>query len=389
MGDYDNDGRLDILTTSARGGEPVLWHGRGDGTFTRDARGGCRPAPRLAPPIAAATFVDYNNDGWLDLVVVGTPRARGSRGAMLFRNDAGRGFTDRVGARCRRRWRPGTALAVSDVDQDGDEDLLVGDAGGAVHLLRNDGGNANMAVRVQLRALRDGSGKNNSFGMGARLELRVGELHQTRVVTSAATHFGLGSHLKADVLRVEWPNGVPQIVYFPGSDKDVVEIESLKGSCAFAYTWDGTRFRFVTDVMWRSALGMPLGLMAGGSGTSFAPAGASQEYLRIPGERTEAEGRPLPPPAHRGAVGDRVCRPGEAHRRGPSRFGGRLRRRDLRAARPGDAPAVPGGAEAPAAHRGGRARRRRARRRCARPTTCTCRTSCRPATRASCSRTTS
>jgi hypothetical protein len=57
----------------------------------------------------------------------------------------------------------------------------------------------------------------------------------------------------------------------------------LKGSCAFAYTWDGTRFRFVTDAMWRSALGMPLGLM--GSTSAFAPAGASQEYVRIPATR--------------------------------------------------------------------------------------------------------
>jgi hypothetical protein len=84
------------------------------------------------------------------------------------------------------------------------------------------------------------------------------------------------------VLRVEWPNGVPQIIYVPGSDQDVVESEMLKGSCALAYTWDGKRFRFVTDAMWRSALGMPLGLMGGGS--AFAPAGASQEYVRIPGE---------------------------------------------------------------------------------------------------------
>src|SRR5690606_5966342 len=43
------------------------------------------------------------------------------------------------------------------------------------------------------------------------------------------------------------------------------------------------RFRFVTDVMWRSALGMPVGLMGSGS-TLYAPAGASREYLRIPGD---------------------------------------------------------------------------------------------------------
>ena len=138
-------------------------------------------------------------------------------------------------------------------------------------------------MQVQLVGLRTGSGKNNDFGIGARVEVRAAELYQTRVVTSRVTHFGLGPHLKADVVRIEWPNGVPQTVYFPGTDQDVIENEILKGSCAFLYTWDGKRFRFVTDVMWRSALGMPLGLMAGGAATAYAPAGASQEYLRIPG----------------------------------------------------------------------------------------------------------
>ena len=90
------------------------------------------------------------------------------------------------------------------------------------------------------------------------MELRAGELYQTRVATARRTHFGLGSHLKSDVLRIEWPNGVPQTVFLPGNDKSVVEQELLKGSCAFAYTWDGKRFRFVTDAMWRSALGMKL-----------------------------------------------------------------------------------------------------------------------------------
>src|SRR5688500_20399946 len=63
-----------------------------------------------------------------------------------------------------------------------------------------------------------------------------------------------------------------------------------KGSCACAYTWDGTRFRFLTDAMWRSALGMPLGLM--GSTSAFATAGASQECGRIPGDaRKPRDGR--------------------------------------------------------------------------------------------------
>jgi hypothetical protein len=269
VGDFDNDGFLDLFVTGAGGGAATLWTNRGDGTFTRG-----RAPQGLPSPARALEALDYDNDGWLDLLVAG------ESGAALLRNAEGT-LQDRS-ALLPATVRAGSSLASSDVDADGDLDVLVGGTGGAVRLLRNDGGNLNLAVRVELKALRTGSGKNNDFGVGARVQLRAGEIQQTRVVTGRVTHFGLGPHLKADVLRVEWPNGVPQTVYVPGTDQDVVETEMLKGSCAFAYTWDGTAFRFVTDVMWRSALGMPLGLM--GSGTAFAPAGASQEYLRIPGE---------------------------------------------------------------------------------------------------------
>ncbi|HKG94549.1 MAG TPA: FG-GAP-like repeat-containing protein [Gemmatimonadaceae bacterium] len=277
VGDYDNDGFLDLFVARASGGEPALWRNGGGGTFARDRRSAA--ALRLAGSAAVltATFVDYDNDGWLDLVV-GT-----AAGVLLFRNDGAGRLLDRSAVVAERvRAAGASAIAVSDVDGDGDEDLWLLDAAGAPRLLRNDLGNSNLGVNVELKALRAGSGKNNALGIGARLELRAGELFQTRVATGRVTHFGLGPHLKADVLRVEWPNGVPQTVYVPGSDQDVVEREVLKGSCAFAYSWDGTRFRFVTDAMWRSALGMPLGLM--GSTSAFAPAGASQEYVRIAGD---------------------------------------------------------------------------------------------------------
>ena len=276
LGDYNNDGFLDLFVASANGSEPTFWLNKGNGTFTRDTRSiGAMQAMRSAGA-TTATFVDYDNDGWLDLVV-------GGKSLFLFRNDGTGKFLDKstlIPAPVRAAGA--TSIALADVDNDGDEDLLVMDNAGAPHLLRNDLGNSNLAMNVELKALRDGSGKNNALGIGSRIELRAGDIYQTRVATGRVTHFGLGPHLKADVLRIEWPNGVPQTVYFPGSDQDVVERELLKGSCALAYTWDGTRFRFVTDAMWRSALGMPLGLMGGTS--AFAPAGASQEYLRIPGD---------------------------------------------------------------------------------------------------------
>jgi len=285
VGDYNNDGFLDLFVASTNGGEPALWLNKGNGTFTRDRRSTDVLQNLRSTAGLAATFVDYDNDGWLDLVVAGTSDTKADRVAkvFLFRNDGTGRFIDRstvIPAPVRATGA--SAIAVSDVDEDGDEDLFLIDGTGAPRLLRNDLGNSNLGVNVELKGLGSGSGKNNAFGIGAKLELRAGQIYQTRVATGRTTHFGLGPHLKADVLRIEWPNGVPQIAYFPGADQDVVEQEMLKGSCAFAYTWDGKRFRFVTDAMWRSALGMPLGLMGGTS--AFAPAGASQEYVRIPGD---------------------------------------------------------------------------------------------------------
>jgi hypothetical protein len=112
-------------------------------------------------------------------------------------------------------------------------------------------------------------------------------------VVGTSAHFGLGHRLKADVIRVVWTNGVPQYLYFPGTDQDLLESERLKGSCAFVYAWNGQRYEFITDAMWRSAIGMPLGIMAGrasAAGRVYAPPAASREYLRIPGARLRPDG---------------------------------------------------------------------------------------------------
>ena len=51
--------------------------------------------------------------------------------------------------------------------------------------------------------------------------------------------------------------------------------------------WDGEQYVFSKDMMWRSALGMPLGIM--GANTAYAPADASKEYLKIPGEQMQLQ----------------------------------------------------------------------------------------------------
>ncbi|MEA3244932.1 MAG: FG-GAP-like repeat-containing protein [Gemmatimonadota bacterium] len=284
VGDYDNDGAFDVVVAPPGAGDVTVWHNKGDGTFTRDTRRSASLAPLRTFAVSALRFADYDNDGWLDVIAAGTPAGAGT-GLRVFHSDAKAAFDDRSSL-VPATVGPATALAITDLGNDGDDDFIVASAATGPRAVRNTGGNANLYVQVRLSALRTGSGKNNDFGIGSRVELRVGDVVQTRTVTSATTLFGLGAHLKADVLRVEWTNGVPQVIYFPGSDQDVLENEVLKSSCGFLYAWNGERFEFVTDVMWRSALGMPMGLMAGG--TAWAPAGASQEYLTIPGSALSA-----------------------------------------------------------------------------------------------------
>jgi len=298
FGDLNDDGRVDIALASATLGDAVFYndgvqgfkdaglplHSRSNAALVGDYNNdGTLDVFWTGSTIAAS--LDYDNDGWLDRITAGPG------GVALFHNDGKGRFEDRSRILPQSVQRDSvTQLLIDDLDSDGDPDILLGSRNG-VRLLRNDGGNARLGMRVELTALGTGSGKNNTFGIGSKLEVRAGELYQTRVVTSPVTLFGLGSHFKADVLRVQWPNGVPQIIYIPGTDQDVLETQVLKGSCAFLYTWDGTQFRFVTDIMWQSALGMPVGIMGpGGSGLgpggskTYAPAGASLEYVRIPGE---------------------------------------------------------------------------------------------------------
>ena len=276
IGDANGDGWLDI---AAAGADRVrLLLGSASDTFTP---GATAPLNGLLP--RDLLFVDFDNDGRLDLAVAGTPPDAGApsgSGLRLFRNDGEGGLAPAD------EFLPDLPFALRavrsfDYNEDGDADLLVLGADGNPRLLRNDGGNANHYFRLDLAGLGEGSRKNNRFGIGARVEVRAGDLFQVHTVTDPTTLIGLGGRLKADVVRVYWPNGVPQDLYFPGTDQDLVEEQTLKGSCPMLYVWDGDGFEFVGDMMWKSALGMPLGILGGGQ-RAYAPAFPSQEYRRLP-----------------------------------------------------------------------------------------------------------
>jgi hypothetical protein len=228
-----------------------------------------------------AAFLDFDNDGYLDLLVAGESAEKDGHGVFLYHNDGKGNFTD-VSQLLPPELKSGSRIALFDYNDDGDLDFVITGLNGGVFLLRNDGGNTNHFIRIKLVGLRAGSAKNNHFGIGAKMEMRAGDLYQTMVVTDPNIHFGIGKRSTADVIRITWTNGVPQNIFFPGTDQSLVESQTLKGSCPFLYTWDGDEYVFVKDILWRSALGMPLGIMGGN--TAYAFPDASDDYIKIPGE---------------------------------------------------------------------------------------------------------
>ncbi|TAK46040.1 MAG: CRTAC1 family protein, partial [Saprospiraceae bacterium] len=261
-------------------GKASLFKNRGDGSFELAPAKWLNAIRQLAA--MDAEFADFDNDGFPDLFIVGKPTGKGGKGVMLFHNDGAGGFAD-VSNLLPTGLTSGHQIGTTDYDKDGDLDVFIASLNGELHLLQNEGGNINHYLKLQLTGLRDGSSKNNHFGIGAKVEMRAGDLYQMKTVTDPNIHFGLGAHLKADVVRILWTNGTPQNMFFPGSDQDLIESQVLKGSCAFLYVWDGGKYTFSKDMMWRSALGMPLGIM--GANSAYAPADPSKEYLKIPGEQ--------------------------------------------------------------------------------------------------------
>jgi len=278
VGDYNNDGFLDVFIASLKGEQSRLYSNTGEGKFEKipDMANVLPEIRNLS--IQDVEFLDFDNDGFLDLLLLGESKNSNASGLQLYHNNGNGSFTNISEVLPEDRY-VGNQIAVPDFDGDGDRDILLALSKGGVKLLRNDGGNMNHYVNMKLVGLRTGSAKNNYFGIGAKVEMRAGDLYQSMVVTDPNIYFGLGNRPKADIIRITWTNGVPQNILLPNSDQALIESQTLKGSCPFLYTWNGKEYEFVKDITWRSALGMPLGIMGGT--TQYAFADASDDYIKI------------------------------------------------------------------------------------------------------------
>ena len=269
-GDYDNDGDVDLFLATAE--RIRLYRNRGDGSFVEAL--GSQASVRELPP-ALLKNLDYDNDGFVDIWV------SGQHGMFLFRNDGTGQFMEPYPL-IQNVTPAGDALlhsanvgAVGDYDNDGALDLFFIDGEGQLRALQNRGGNQNNWIQIKLEGITAGNNKINRDGIGSKLEVKVGDLYQLQYVSQQVSHFGLGAFDAADVVRVVWTNGVPQNVITPKAKQRILEKQILKGSCPFLYVYDGEKYQFITDLLWRA----PLGLV---TSMGFVAPDETKDFVKIP-----------------------------------------------------------------------------------------------------------
>jgi hypothetical protein len=220
VADYDCDGWFDIFKTNFADDTCNLYHNNGDGTFN-DVTFASGIGVNNQYVAWGCGFLDYDNDGWQDLLQVNGhvyPEIEGHDTGQTFKNprlvykNLGDGRFKDVSS----QMGPGISehfssrgAAFGDYDNDGDIDAVILNMNDLPSLLRNDGGNKQNWIKLKLIGT-----ACNRTAIGARVRVVTGKHAQMDEVASGTSvmsqndlrlHFGLGKAQKVDLIEVKWP----------------------------------------------------------------------------------------------------------------------------------------------------------------------------------------
>ncbi len=245
--DYNNDGLPDMVITDLANQKYALYRNNGDGSFSYDSYGSGLARATLLHSGWGISFLDYDNDGWKDLLVaqghdldtveLNYPQLHYREPMLLMRN-TGKGFVDvskESGAVFSEPW-VGRGMAVGDLDNDGRVDAVVTTNGGPVHILHNETPTKNHWILLELVGHR-----SNRDGIGAEITIKTSKGIQFYTVTTAGSylssndkraHFGLGTDTSVKEIKIRWPSGIVQILKDVRADQVLKVDEPAKSEAA-------------------------------------------------------------------------------------------------------------------------------------------------------------
>ncbi len=239
-GDYDNDGYMDLFIGTPRTSSSGLFHNNRDGTFTLATNS---PVTSDLGSSQGAAWGDYDNDGYLDLLVAGS---------RLYHNNGNASFTRITSGSLANEGASRRTCAWTDYDRDGFLDAWVARTSGNPNGLYRNNGNSNAWLVVQCEGR-----LSNRAAIGAKVRIRAeigGQSYwQMREISSSelTAHFGLGDAASIQVVRIEWPSGIVQELTDVETTKFLTVVEPVVGITPTTLELPAgaeARFAFHTDI---------------------------------------------------------------------------------------------------------------------------------------------
>ena len=241
--DYNNDGWPDLVVTDLANQRYALYLNNGDGSFNYVSPNAGLAQMTLAHSGWGVRFLDYDNDGWKDLLIaqghdldtieLNFPHLH-YREPMLLARNTGHGFVDvsaQSGSVFAQPW-VARGLAIGDLDDDGRLDAVVTTNDGPVHVLHNQTQTRNHWLVLKLVGH-----TSNRDAIGAEVEIVTAAGSQFATVSTASSylsasdkrvHFGLGKEGVASRIEIRWPSGIRQTVKDVAADQ-ILQIDEPAG----------------------------------------------------------------------------------------------------------------------------------------------------------------